>query len=72
MDKFNRAIEAISNADIFIVGGTSLVVYPAAGLLRYYNGNKLILMNMEPTTQDGLADYVIYGDISKILGELIS
>lgn len=72
MDKFNRAIEAITNADIFIVGGTSLVVYPAAGSLRYYNGNKLILMNMEPTTQDGLADYVIYGDISKILGELIS
>ena len=72
MDKFNRAIEAISNADIFIVGGTSLVVYPAAGLLRYYKGDKLILMNMEPTTQDRLADYVIYGDISKILGELIS
>lgn len=69
-DVFDRAIEAISNADVFIVGGTSLVVYPAAGLLRYYNGNKLILMNMEPTTQDGIANYVLHGDISKILGEM--
>ncbi len=69
-DVFDKAIEAISNADVFIVGGTSLVVYPAAGLLRYYNGNKLILMNMEPTTQDRLANYVLHGDISKILGEM--
>ncbi len=72
MDKFDRAIEAISQADVFIVGGTSLVVYPAAGLTRYYHGNQLILINMEPTAQDGVANHVIYGDISKVLGELVS
>lgn len=64
---FDAAIEAIHQADIFIVGGSSLVVYPAAGLLNYYRGDKLILMNMERTGRDSRADYIMQGDISKTL-----
>lgn len=70
-EKMLAAVEAIAGADVFIVGGTSLVVYPAAGLLRYYRGDQLILMNMEPTPKDGLADYVIHGDISDLLGRMV-
>ena len=50
------AIRAISEADVLIVGGTSLAVYPAAGLLDYYNGNKLVLVNKTPTARDGIAE----------------
>ena len=65
------AINLIANADILIVGGTSLVVYPAAGLLDFYKGNKLVLINQDPTSRDKRADYVIKGDISKIMDELV-
>lgn len=71
MDKFSKAINYISNCDLFIVGGTSLAVYPAAGLLRYYNGNKLVILNMEKTPMDELADFIYYGDISKIMEDII-
>ena len=71
MNKFSKAINYISNCDLFIVGGTSLAVYPAAGLLRYYNGNKLVILNMEKTPMDELADYIYYGDISKIMEDII-
>ena len=67
---YQRAIEAVSNADILIVGGTSLVVYPAAGLLAYYDKKKLILINQETTANDHAANYIIKGDISQILKEL--
>ncbi|MDO5717841.1 MAG: NAD-dependent protein deacylase [Tissierellia bacterium] len=70
MEKYNKAVYEIENADVFIVGGTSLVVYPAAGLLRYYRGDKLILINMDKTGRDRDADYILYGDIAEILGEL--
>ena len=66
-----KSIEAISKADVFIVGGTSLMVYPAAGYLRYYRGNKLILINMDSTPQDSFADYVINDDIAGVLGDLV-
>lgn len=67
MGVYSQAIKAIENADVFIVGGSSLVVYPAASLLHYYRGHKLILLNNDPTGADSRADYVLQGDISKTL-----
>lgn len=64
------AIHAISEADVLIVGGTSLAVYPAAGLLDYYNGNKLVLVNKTPTARDGIADLVVQGSIGEIFSQL--
>lgn len=64
------AIRAISVADVLIVGGTSLAVYPAAGLLDYYNGNKLVLVNKTPTARDGIADLVVQGSIGEIFSQL--
>ncbi len=60
----------ISNADILIVGGTSLAVYPAAGLLDYYRGNKLVLINRTATPKDSMADLVIQGSIGEIFAKL--
>lgn len=64
------AISYIQKADVLIIGGTSLVVYPAAGLIDYYNGNKLILVNKTPTARDGAADLVVQGSIGEIFGAL--
>ncbi|MCL2047586.1 MAG: NAD-dependent protein deacylase [Defluviitaleaceae bacterium] len=66
----NAAVTAISSADCLIVGGTSLVVYPAAGLLRYFSGNKLVLINKSETNYDNAADLVIRESIGKVLGEV--
>ena len=66
----SSAIRAISEADVLIVGGTSLAVYPAAGLLDYYNGNKLVLVNKTPTARDGIADLVVQGSIGEIFLQL--
>ena len=68
---FLAAIEAIRRADTLIVGGTSLVVYPAAGLLNYYRGNQFILLNRDPTPADSRADIAIHGDIAEILPALV-
>jgi len=65
-----HSIEYIQNAEVLIIGGTSLAVYPAAGLIDYYRGNKLILINKTPTTKDTQANLVIYGSIGEIMGEL--
>lgn len=65
-----RAIEAIRAADVFVVAGTSLVVYPAAGLVNYYRGDKLIMINKEATSGDARADYVLHEDISEVMDEL--
>ena len=62
------AVRAIAGADVLIVGGTSLVVYPAAGLINYYRGNKLVLINRDPTPYDSEADLVIHDSIGKVLG----
>lgn len=62
------AVLAISRAEVLIVGGTSLVVYPAAGLINYYQGDKLVLINRDPTPYDGRADLVIHDSIGKVLG----
>ena len=64
------AISSIRNADMLIVGGTSLVVYPAAGLIDYYRGNKLVLINKESTGMDQKADLVINGKIGEIFSQL--
>ena len=66
-----RSVYHISNADVLIIGGTSLTVYPAAGLVDYYNGNKLILINKDVTPMDNRADLVISGPIGEILGEAV-
>ncbi len=66
----NEAIRYIGGADLLIVGGTSLVVYPAAGLVNYYRGNKLLLINKSPTSMDWHADLVISGAIGEVLGAL--
>lgn len=62
------AIEAISNADLLIVGGTSLVVYPAAGLINYFRGNNLVLINKSETPYDDRANLVIHDAIGEVLG----
>ena len=70
MDTMREAIAAISEADVLIVGGTSLVVYPAAGLIDYYRGNKLVLINRTPTAKDSAADMVVTGSIGEIFAAL--
>lgn len=60
-----EAIEAIAHADNLIVGGTSLVVYPAAGLIQYFRGTQLIIINLDPTPQDSRADLLCTCDIAK-------
>lgn len=72
MDVMDKSIRHIQEADTLIIGGTSLVVYPAAGLIRYFNGSNLILINREATTYDNKADLVINGTIGKVLKSLIS
>ena len=67
-DTVEGAVRAIARADVLIVGGTSLVVYPAAGLIDYYQGRKLVLINRDPTPYDGRADLVIHDSIGKVLG----
>lgn len=71
MDILNSAVEYISKADVLIVGGTSLVVYPAAGLVDYFNGEKLILINKGITNYDSKADIVVNDSIGKILSLLL-
>ena len=59
------AAEAIQSCDMLIVGGTSLVVYPAAGLVQYFQGDDLVIVNKQPTPQDGAANLVCACDIAK-------
>ena len=64
------AIDYIQNADTLIIGGTSLVVYPAAGLINYFNGNKLVLINKSETPYDDLASLVINDAIGETLSQI--
>lgn len=66
----NAAVRFIREAEILIIGGTSLAVYPAAGLIDYYMGNKLVLVNKTPTPRDGQADLIVSGNIGRIFAEL--
>ena len=65
-----EAVRYISEADVLIIGGTSLAVYPAAGLIDYYRGNKLIVINRSATPRDSQADLLIQGSIGEILDQL--
>lgn len=67
MGLMHRAIDFITHADILIIGGTSLVVYPAAGLVDYYRGNKLVLINRDTTPMDRRANLLVQGSIGEIL-----
>lgn len=67
-DVMQGAIDAIASADLLIVGGTSLVVYPAAGLINYFRGNNLVLINKSETPYDSRATLVIHDSIGEVLG----
>ena len=69
-DCINGAVKAIADADVLIVGVISLTVYPASGLIRYYRGNKLVLINKTPTGRDSMADLVVQGSIGEIFSQL--
>ena len=71
-DVLDASIAVVRKADCLIVGGTSLVVYPAAGLLDYFRGNCLILINRDPTPYDHHAHFVFHGDIGQVLTEIAS
>lgn len=67
-DTLEKSVRYIRQADMLIIGGTSLVVYPAAGLIDYYRGSKLVLINKDATARDSQADLVINGRIGEVLG----
>ena len=69
-DVINEAVRCIREADVLIVGGTSLVVYPASGLINYYNGNKLVLINKGATGYDSKADLLISEKIGEVFAQV--
>lgn len=69
-DILNGAIRSIMEADVLLVAGTSLTVYPAAGLLRYFHGDALVLINRDTTAMDDEADLCIHEPVGKVLGEI--
>ncbi len=66
MNTMQKSVQYISNAQVLIIGGTSLAVYPAAGLIDYFKGDKLVVINMAPTSRDAHADLVIPERIGKV------
>ena len=69
-DTLRGAVEDIRGADLLIVGGTSLAVYPAAGLLDYYRGRHLVLINKSPTPYDGRADLILAAPIGQVMEQI--
>ena len=69
-DVVSGAVHAIRQADLMIVAGTSLTVYPAAGLLRYFRGSRLVLINRDATPYDADADLVIREKVGEVLGAI--
>lgn len=67
----NKSVQYISNADVLIIGGTSLVVYPAAGLINYFRGTHLVLINKSSTSADSDAELAIHDPIGEALGQII-
>ena len=65
-----ESVRVISEADMLIIGGTSLAVYPAAGLIDYYQGNRLVLINKTPTQRDTKSDLVITGSIGEVFAQI--
>lgn len=70
MTTFNSAIRYIQEAEVLIIGGTSLSVYPAANLIQYFRGKYLVVINKTKTPQDNMADLVINDSIGKVCKEL--
>ncbi len=70
-DVVEGAVQAIREADTLVIGGTSLVVYPAAGLIRYFHGKNLVLINKSETSQDRRADLVIHENIGEVMAEVM-
>ena len=69
-DTITKSVQYISNADVLIIGGTSLNVYPAAGFINYFKGSKLVIINKAATSADKNADLVISEPIGEVLGSL--
>lgn len=69
-ETIEKSVGAIQNADLVIVAGTSLTVYPAAGLLRYYSGNRMVLLNRDATPYDRYADLVINDSLGNVFSQL--
>jgi len=69
-DILYRSVDLIRNADVLIIGGTSLNVYPAAGLINYYRGHKLVLVNLSQTPYDSEADLVINAKIGEVFSRI--
>lgn len=67
----NGAVQAIAEADMLIIGGTSLVVYPAAGLINYFRGTKLVQINMSKTAADSKVDLAIHEDIASVMKQAV-
>ena len=65
------AVNAISRADLLIIGGTSLTVYPAAGFIRYYGGNRLVLINRDETQYDSYANLIFRDPIGTVLSQVV-
>lgn len=65
-----KSVMAIANADMLIVAGTSLTVYPSAGLIRYYQGNRLVLINRDQTPYDNIADLVLHESLGQVFSRL--
>ena len=71
MSVVEKAVYYIQNADVLIVGGTSLAVYPAAGLINYYRGNKLVLINKSATNMDERADLCVHMNIGQVFERIM-
>lgn len=69
-DILSKSVYYIRHADVLIIGGTSLTVYPAAGLIDYYQGSKLVLINKSVTPMDARADLVISGKIGEVFSQI--
>ena len=69
-DTIEKSVMAIHHADLLIVAGTSLTVYPAAGLINYYRGNRLVLINRDATPYDHRADLVFHERLGKVFSQL--
>jgi NAD-dependent deacetylase len=64
------SVIALKNADLFIIWGTSLTVYPANTLIQYYGWNKIVIINRDSTTQDRFADILFHENLGKVFGEI--
>lgn len=69
-ETINKSVKYIANADVLIIAGTSLAVYPAAGLIDYYRGNKLVVINLSSTPRDAYANLCIEGKVGEVLSQV--